>query len=139
MDKKETRSEMPGISRRKFGRSTVLVLAGSTLAPASLISSGAALPAIPQQGQGGELAESVRAEIESKVQNVMTRWGSRLRDDQKTRIRTIITRHVRMLETIRAYPLENGDSPASVLKLVENRSVPGMTRKGEPSRNSRQH
>jgi hypothetical protein len=69
----------------------------------------------------------------------MTRWGSRLSDDQKTRMRTIITRHVRMLETVRAYPLENGDSPASVLKLVENRSVPGTTGKGGTSKNSRQH
>ncbi len=111
-----------GVTRRDFSRGAVLLLAGSTVAPASLVSS-------PNQGQtqGGDLPESVRAEIESKMQNVLSRWGGRLNEDQKTRMRNIITRHVRMLETVRAYPVENGDSPASVLKIVEKRSIPAAS------------
>jgi hypothetical protein len=73
------------------------------------------------------LSPQARAEIDAKVENVIRRWGDRLSEEQKTRARTIITRHVRMLETVRKFPVHNGDSPAAVLKLYATASAPAAT------------
>ena len=113
----------PRVSRREFARSTALAAAAAAFAPATSLSqakeSAPSAPVPPQQ-QGPDLSDlspQARAEIDAKVENVVRRWGDRLSEEQKTRARTIITRHVRMLETVRKFPLNNGDSPASVLKL----------------------
>jgi len=122
MKETETPLDDKGISRRDFGRGTVLAPACS-LTPTGMITP----VAEAQQNPGGNLSDAVQAEVESKMQHVLARWGSRLSEDQKTRIRTTIMRHVRMLETVRAFPLENGDCPASALKLIESRSVPHVS------------
>jgi hypothetical protein len=71
--------------------------------------------------QAPELPTEVKAEVDWKVQNVIARWGDRLNDDQKTRMRTIITRHVQMLQSVRKFDITNADAPATVLKLVDGR------------------
>ena len=123
----------PRVSRREFARSTALAAAAAALAPATSLSHAkesspsSSASALPQQ-QGPDLSDlspQARAEIDAKVENVIRRWGDRLSDEQKTRARTVITRHVRMLETVRKFPLHNGDSPASVLKLFA--AAPGAT------------
>jgi hypothetical protein len=86
--------------------------------------SNAAVRREPQGQAPGGLSAAAAAELEAKMQNVLRRWGDRLNEDQRTRMRGIITRHVRMLETVRAIPTDNADPPASVLKLVERRSIP---------------
>jgi hypothetical protein len=120
---KSNRSK-PRVSRREFARSTALAAAAAALAPAAAAlsqpkhNSPSAFDARQQQGADlSDLSPQARAEIDAKVENVIRRWGDRLSDEQKSRARTIITRHVRMLETVRKFPLHNGDSPASVLKL----------------------
>lgn len=105
-------------TRRQFGRGAVAVIAVAALAPASATPQRGDAPAPPQQGPDvSDLSPAARAEIDAKVENAIRRWGDRINDEQKTRLRTIITRHVRMLETVRKFPVKNGDSPASVLKL----------------------
>ena len=42
----------------------------------------------------------------------------RLNEEQKTRARTVLARHHRMLMRVREFPLENSDPPATVLRLV---------------------
>ena len=127
----------PRVSRREFARSTALAAAAAALAPAATLSqakeNSPPAPAAPQQ-QGPDLSDlspQARAEIDAKVENVIRRWGDRLSDEQKTRARTVITRHVRMLETVRKFPLHNGDSPASVLKLYA--ADPAATRRPSKS------
>ncbi|HET9399793.1 MAG TPA: hypothetical protein VFO34_02490 [Candidatus Acidoferrales bacterium] len=114
-------------TRREFGRGAVAAVAAAALAPASAISQrgDASAPASPQQGPDvSDLSPAARAEIDAKVENAIRRWGDRMNDEQKTRIRTIITRHVRMLETVRKFAVKNGDSPASVLKLFTTTGRP---------------
>lgn len=94
------------ISRRGFGAR--VALAGAILP--------AAAPA--QQRQGPPLSEAENAEIEARYNEAVRKYGTRLNDSQKQRIRGILTQNERMMERIREYPLENGDSPASVLKLA---------------------
>jgi hypothetical protein len=115
----------PRVSRREFARSTALAAAAAALAPATALSQAKenspspSASASPQQQAAdlSDLSPQARAEIDAKVENVIRRWGDRLSEEQKARAHTIITRHVRMLETVRKFPLHNGDSPASVLKL----------------------
>jgi hypothetical protein len=123
MTKEKISGRQQGVSRRDFGRGAVLALAGAAAVPAGILSSGEATAAAQQAQTPGDLSPELLAEIDAKMQNILRKWGDRLSEDQRTRLRSTVTRHVRMLETIRAYPMENGDCPASVLKLVEIRST----------------
>ena len=123
------------VSRREFGRTAATALAAATLAPPSAIGAisrmpdcGCAEALIPQQDeQQPQLAPELKAEVEAKLQSIFTKWGDRLNDDQKTRMRTIVTQHVRMLQSVRSFKVANGDAPASVLKLIDARNTTART------------
>lgn len=103
------------ISRRSFGRRAALAAAVSAVDPS------AALP----QGRGPQtpLPPSDQAEVDAKFAGVVRKYGDRLSEEQKTRVRTVLGRHQRMLMRIREFPVENGDAPATGLRLY-----PGDTR-----------
>jgi hypothetical protein len=93
------------ISRRKFGQAALI---------------GAALPAIaatPQQQAGPSLSEAENAEVEARYNNTIRLYGNRLSEDQRQHIRRVLTANERMMSHIREFPLDNGDTPATVLKL----------------------
>ena len=85
------------LSRRAFGKRVALV---------------AAAP----QGRGGQppLPAEAQTEVDAKYAGVVRKYGDRLSDEQKTRVRTTLARHQRMLMRVREFPLENGDAPAMV-------------------------
>ena len=99
-----TRTQSP-ISRRRFGVSAAL--AGGLFSTAA-----------QGQRQGVQLSQPETAEVEARYNEVMRKYGSRLSDDQKQRIRGILTANERMMSHIREFPLDNGDTPATVLKLA---------------------
>ncbi len=96
----------PGISRRRFGQRAVLL--------------GGLLPAAAQaqRQQGPPLSDAESGEVEARYQEAMRRYGSRMNDAQKQRIRTILTANERMMKSMREFPLDNGDAPAPTLKLA---------------------
>jgi hypothetical protein len=100
------RQSKNGISRRRFGQRAA-VLSGL-------------LPAVAQaqRQQGPPMSDTENAEVEARYQEAMRRYGSRMTEEQKQRIRTILTTNERMMSHIREFPLENGDTPATVLKLA---------------------
>jgi hypothetical protein len=99
-----TKSDNP-ISRRRFGAKAALA--------------GGLLPAVTQaQRQGAPLAAPESAEVEARYNESMRKYGSRLSEEQKQRIRGILTTNERMMSHIREFPLDNGDTPATVLKLA---------------------
>lgn len=104
-----------GISRRAFGKATALTLAGGVLAGRDLSFAHAA--------QDKNASSGAQAEVERKLQNVIAKWGDRLSEEQRRRVRRVLQSHVRMLESVRAFPVANGDSPASVLKLIAGDSA----------------
>jgi hypothetical protein len=57
------------------------------------------------------------AEVNAKLANVQRRYGERLTPQQVDKARKVLTFHQKMLETVRAYPLENWDVPISVPKV----------------------
>ena len=93
------------ISRRKFGSAALL---------------GAALPTVsaaPQQQADATLSPAENSEVEARYNNAIRQYGDRLSEEQRQRIRRILTTNERMMSHIREFPLDNGDTPATVLKL----------------------
>lgn len=101
------------ISRRRFAKRLAVNSAAA----------GALLPVATQaqQRQGPPLSEPENAEVEARYAESVRKYGSRMDDAQKQRIKGILTTNERMLARIREFPLDNGDSPASTLKLAEGK------------------
>jgi len=57
-------------------------------------------------------------------QAVLRKHGDRLTAEQKARMQKIIASNVRMLESIDAVALKNGDTPASTLLLAVGKVQP---------------
>lgn len=55
--------------------------------------------------------------MDAKFSGVVRKYGDRLSDEQKTRVRGVLANHQRMLSRVRAFPLENSDAPATGLRL----------------------
>jgi hypothetical protein len=142
------RSAPPGnLSRRRFGQLAVLGLAGGALMPAELLLAGGAANGHESAAQdSATLPARAQAEVDAKLNAIFAEFGDRLSEEQKKRMRGIVSDHVRMLESVRAFPLHNPDAPATVLKLVtgnENREArPGgrtaRAKAGKSSRRGRQ-
>jgi len=94
-------------SRRKFGRSAAMMAA--------------AFSAAAQQNDTAALPPEQAGEVEARFAEVIRRYGDRLSEAQRQHVRRILTQNERMLARIREYPLDNGDTPATVLKLAEGR------------------
>jgi len=125
--KHTARSEERGLSRREFARGATVAAAAMAAIPGSVLSTGAlaAAPvaadaALPQQtaGEKPKLSPEAMAEVESKVAEIMRRYGEKLDDAQKADIRRLVRETQAGLETLRAFPLENSDEPATVLHLA---------------------
>jgi hypothetical protein len=81
--------------------------------------------AFQQQGQA-PLDAGDQAEVDAKFANVVRQYGSRLSDEQKTRVRGVLGRHQRMLARVRAFTIENSDPPATGLRLYpSDTAAPG--------------
>jgi hypothetical protein len=114
------------ISRREFARRAAMVSAAS-LAPASLMNTGAlAAPSLTQQPPvPASLSQESQAEVESRIQALLSKYGSRFSEAQKTDLRRLCKEAQPMLDRLRAYPTENGDGPALYLRpLMEREKKP---------------
>ena len=111
------------ISRREFTRRAAIVSAAS-LAPASLLSTGV-LPATQQPPNPANLSPESQAEVESRVRAILSEYGGRFSDAQKTDLRRLCKEAQPVLDRLRAYPTENGDGPALYLRpLMEREKKP---------------
>jgi hypothetical protein len=139
-----------GISRREFARRAALASAVAAVAPAAAVSTSAALsseaatvaaadrgarlsdpsskvvPSAEQQPTDlPKLSPESHAEVEARVQTILSQYGSRFSDAQKNDLRRLCHVAQPPLDRLRAYALENGDAPALYLKpLVEREKNP---------------
>jgi hypothetical protein len=127
------------LSRREFARRAAVLSASASLVPA-----GAILPATPETslGQGVETGPKLtvegQAEAESRYQQIVSLYGSRLDEDQKSNIKRMCAELQPALERVRSYKLENGDAPALYLKpLVEREKKPQAAVKPQPGSGSK--
>jgi hypothetical protein len=118
------------MTRREFARGVALASAVATLSPGRALEAGSSLPALPPQQPANlpKLSAESQAEVDARVQTIFSRYGSRFSEDQKSDIRRLCGEAQPPLDRLRAYAVENGDSPALYLKpLVEREKKPPAT------------
>ncbi len=119
---KVTPDDASRISRRDFGRHAAVATA-LALSPGTLIESPQdsdprrKLEASLPNNRGDGLTPEQREELEAKLTNIIRKYGNRLSDDQRAHLRRILTYNEKMLASVRSFPLQNGNPPASVLKV----------------------
>jgi hypothetical protein len=110
------------MSRRDFGRrvgiAAAMTFSSSSLLGCNTASVGESKPGdkTPDKAEGG-LTPDQAQEVEARLANVIRKYGNRLSEEQRQHLRRILTYNERMLVSIRTFPVQNGDSPASVLKI----------------------
>jgi hypothetical protein len=123
MKRKPRQSE---ISRREFARGIALGTATLAALPGALLeqTSVAASPAQPTP-PSPTLTPAGEAEVNSRTQAILARYGDRLSDAQKADVRRLVTNLQTQLDKVRSYLIANDDAPATVLKpLVEREKQP---------------
>lgn len=112
------------VTRRRFTVSAVAAATTALINPAEALEQ-AQNAASSQTGTLQEkakaamakLSPAAQAEVEMKVASIFRKYGDRLSDEQKADIRRAMAETQDGLEKMRAFVLENGDQPATVLKL----------------------
>jgi hypothetical protein len=119
-----TRSAPNKISRRQFAQTAALAAAALS-PPATALVAGVSPGLAPGSGVAAAvqpdnlgLNAAQKKEVEAKLANIVRNYGSRLSNQQREHLRHILGYNEKMLASIRSLPLENGDAPATVLKLA---------------------
>jgi hypothetical protein len=122
-DANGAKSKSPPISRREFGRDAA-VAAALSFSPAGLLAARRdadniplTIPASEQETTPARLTPEQGRDVEAKLANIIRKYGERLSEEQRKHLRSILAYNETMLAPIRAYPLQNGDPPVTVLKL----------------------
>ena len=55
--------------------------------------------------------------MEAKIQAIFRKYGSRIPEEQKADVRRLVRESQKSLESLRAFPLDNADQPATVFEL----------------------
>jgi hypothetical protein len=111
------------LDRRTFTLGAAATAAAALISPAEALqqAGAASKPAdTPEQkvkAAMAKLSPAAQAEVEARVANIFRKYGSRLSEEQKTDIRRVMAENQEGLEKMRAFPLDNGDQPATVLHL----------------------
>jgi hypothetical protein len=119
----EPRESDGKLSRREFARRTALAAATVAVAPAELLAQESAPKPAPTTSAAPQtsppLSPELQAEGELKYQWVIQNYGSRLSDAEKKDVHRLVMEGQKPLAAFRAFPLENGDQPVTVLKFTD--------------------
>lgn len=102
----------PAVTRREFGKQA----AWAGLSAALAVTPAAGQSEAPPAGKEA----SASADSEARYQAILRRYGERLSDEQRKRLRKILAYNEKLLVPIRAFPLANGQPAATVLKFYED-------------------
>lgn len=138
-------SELSAVSRRDFARKVAAVAAAAALPPALVgqadpgpgkrqnAPSAASSSGVAQSGSV-DVPKEVAAEVSMKFEAILRLsapgGAGSLTAEQKDEIRRQLVSQVQGLQKLRAYALDNGDAPATVLRLTTvgltaNAPIPG--------------
>ena len=118
MPKAKGREESCGeISRREFARGAALAAVTAAALPTSMLGQAEKTPPKPEPVQAPALPPSAQAEADRTLQAILAKYGDRLSAQQKSDLRRLVAQQQKSLETLRAFALDNGDQPATVLHL----------------------
>lgn len=116
------------LSRREFSRRAAFAATTAAILPASLLSQDAAPKPTPSTEQlpqpATALSPELQAEGELKYQWIIQTYGKRLNEEQKQDLHRLVMEGQKSLVAFRAFPLENGNMPATVLKFTGAESSP---------------
>jgi hypothetical protein len=114
-----------GVSRREFARQAVVATAAVAALPETVLRelAGASPESVRpgQEGAASSLSPPSQAEVETKVQTILKKYGSRLNDEQKVDVRRLVAETQKHIDKLRGYALDNSDQPATVLKPLMER------------------
>ena len=110
------------LSRREFAQRAALLSATSVVSPAAMLDLPSDVGSDYQVDAGGpKLSPEGQAEANARYQQVLSLYGDRLNDDQKTRVKKMCAELQQALDHIRSYELQNGNAPALYLKPLYER------------------
>ena len=114
---------VPKMSRRRFGHRAAQAAMLSLSSPALLHArQDESVPkAKPKRDDSLGLTPEQTQDVEARLANIIRKYGSRLSGEQREHLRRILTYNEKMLAAVRAFPLQNGDPPASVLRVSLSR------------------
>jgi hypothetical protein len=122
-DANRSKSKSARISRREFGLDAAVAVALS-LSPSGLSTArrdrdniSPTIAADEQETGTPKLTPEQSRDVEAKLANIIRKYGERLSEEQRKHLRRILAYNETMLAPIRAYALQNGDPPVTVLKL----------------------
>ncbi len=98
------------ISRRSFARKTLVVAAAAAVLPI-------AAAEVPSTSLGAGAATTPNAEVEARIQWILTKYGAHLNDAERADIRRIVSGGQAGIETMREYALENATEPAERFRI----------------------
>jgi len=130
------RRNRPVFSRREFAQRAAMLSATASIVPpkAMLDVVTNILPGEQAEAGGPKLSAEGRAEADARYQQVLSLYGDRLNDEQKTRVKKMCAELQPALERIRSYRLDNGNAPALYLKpLYEREKKPQRAAAPVPS------
>ena len=111
------------LSRREFARRAALAATTAVVVPSTLLSQETATRPMPAPDKPPqmttELSSELLAEGELKYQWIIQKYGSRLTDAEKQDIHRLVMEAQKLLATFRAFPLDNPDQLATVLKFSD--------------------
>jgi hypothetical protein len=122
------------VSRREFARRTAMATAAAAAWPGVLLTEAAATAPgtthLEQTASVTPLSPSSQAEVDMRFHAILSKYGSRLNDEQKSDVRRLAAETQKNLDKLRAYALDNSEQPATVLKpLMERPARPA----GQPA------
>jgi len=121
----------PKITRRSFALGAAVAAATAFLPGGEISAQGepakAGAPPAQQPSSSTKLSPDAQAEVEAKIKEIFRKYGKRLNDEQRADIRKVMAETQGGLEKMRAFALENGDQPATVVKFTEGENHNGRT------------
>jgi len=122
------------ISRREFARRAALLSAAS-VAPGNFLRAEPvnAEPQAPQAPAASDLSPQSQAEADARIQSILSQYGGRLSDEQKTDVRRLTKEAQAPLDRLRAFAVTNGDGPALYLRPLIEREKPPAARPSSSS------
>jgi hypothetical protein len=121
MDKTASRRKRH-LSRREFAQATVFAAATAVALPSGLLAqvkeTTKPAPPPPASQESKPLCPADEPEVNARLESIFRRYGSRLNDEQRADIRRQVTDGQKSLADLRAFPLDNADEPATVLRIL---------------------